>query len=154
MRRAKSTIELGSVAGALRERRSVGLIYIDLDSDLDPPDASDGALDWTGVAPLLDVEGAAPELSGMGPRRPMLSDRDVLYLGVDPVTQTDVEKSTMASRNLGCIELEAVRRSPDTTIRRAPTIRRSRCVRNEPGYSTRTSLSENGLANGPFWLRC
>jgi arginase len=113
------TIELGSVAGALRESRSVGLIYIDLDSDLNPPDASDGALDWTGVAHLLDVEGAAPELSWMGPRHPMLSDRDVLYLGVDPVTQTDVEKSTMASRNLRCIELEEVRRSPDTTIRQA-----------------------------------
>jgi arginase len=113
------TIELGSVAGALRESRSVGLIYIDLDTDLNPPDASDGALDWTGVAHLLDVEGAASELSSMGPRRPMLSDRDILYLGVDPVTQTDVEKSTMASRNLRCLELENVRGNPETTIRQA-----------------------------------
>ena len=66
------TIELGSVAGALRESMSVGLIYIDLDTDLNPPAASDGALDWTGVAHLLDIDGAASELSSLGPRRPML----------------------------------------------------------------------------------
>jgi arginase len=113
------TIEIGSVAGALRQSRSVGLIYIDLDTDLNPPDASDGALDWTGVAHLLDVEGAAPELSSMGPRRPILSERDILYLGIDPLTQTEVEKSTMTSRNLQCIALEDVHRSPESTIRHA-----------------------------------
>jgi arginase len=78
------TIELGSIAGALRECSSVGLIYIDLDTDLNSPASSDGALDWTGVAHLLDVEGAAPELSSMGPRRPMMPDHAILYLGVDP----------------------------------------------------------------------
>ena len=113
------TVELGSVAGALRESRSVGLIYIDLDTDLNPPGASDGALDWTGVAHLLDVEGAAPELCALGPRRPMLFDSDILYLGVDPVTQTEVEKATMVSRGLRCIELADVHRSPETTIRQA-----------------------------------
>jgi arginase len=113
------TIELGSVSGALGESRSVGLIYIDLDSDLNPPDASDGALDWTGVAHLLDVDGVATELSAIGPRRPMLSDRDVLYLAVDPITQTEIEKSTMASRNLRCIELEEVHREPDKSLRQA-----------------------------------
>jgi arginase len=113
------TIELGSVAGSLRESDSVGLIYIDLDTDLNPPGASDGALDWTGVAHLLDLEGAVPELSAMGPRRPMLSDRDILYLGVDPVTQTDVERSTIASRGLRCIELEDVHRSPERAVRQA-----------------------------------
>jgi arginase len=113
------TVELGSVAGVLRASRSVGLIYIDLDTDLNPPDASDGALDWTGVAHLLDVEGAAPELSGLGPRRPMLFDRDILYLGIDPVTQTEIEKATMVSRSLRCIELADVHRSLEATIRQA-----------------------------------
>jgi arginase len=49
----------------------------------------------------------------------MLSDRDILYISVDPVTQTDVEKSTIASRDLRCIELADVHRSPETTIRQA-----------------------------------
>jgi arginase len=113
------TIELGSVAGALEECTSLGLIYIDLDTDLNPPAASDGALDWTGVAHLLDVEGAAPELSSVGPRRPMLSDDAIMYLGVDPITQTDAERATIASRQLRLIELEQVHRSPEEAIRRA-----------------------------------
>jgi arginase len=113
------TIELGSVAGALKGCRSVGLIYIDLDTDLNPPDASDGALDWTGVAHLLDVKGAAPELSSIGPRRPMLSDSDIMYLGVDPITQTHAEKATVASRQLRLIKLEEVRRNPKEAISRA-----------------------------------
>jgi arginase family enzyme len=48
------TVELGTVAGALRGSESVGLIYIDFDADLNPPEASDGALDWTGVAHMFD----------------------------------------------------------------------------------------------------
>ncbi len=113
------TIEVGSVAGAQRERGAVGLIYIDLDTDLNPPAASDGALDWTGVAHLLDVTGAARELSSIGPRRPMLSDDDILYLGVDPITQTPTEKATVASRQLRLIELEEVHGNPQAAIRRA-----------------------------------
>jgi arginase len=113
------TIELGSVAGALRESTSVGLIYIDLDTDVNPPDASDGALDWTGVAHLLDVEGAAPELSSVGPRRPLLSDNDIMYMGVDPITQTPTEKATVAARQLRLIELADVHRDPQAAIRRA-----------------------------------
>ena len=60
------TIELGSVAGALQSGASIGLVYVDLDVDLNAPATSDGALDWTGVAHLLDIPGAAPELSGLG----------------------------------------------------------------------------------------
>jgi arginase len=59
------TIELGSIAGAQRDGASVGLVYIDLDTDLNPPAASDGALDWTGVAHMLNLEGTASELSSM-----------------------------------------------------------------------------------------
>ena len=74
------TVELGTVAGALRDGHSVGLVYIDLDADLNTPETSDGALDWTGVAHLLDLPGAEAELSGLGPRRPMLAPADILYL--------------------------------------------------------------------------
>jgi arginase len=38
------TVELGTVAGALRDQHSVGLIYIDLDVDLNAPETSDGAI--------------------------------------------------------------------------------------------------------------
>src|SRR5262245_34028597 len=70
------TVELGVVAGAIGRFASVGLIYIDGDTDLNPPEASDGALDWTGVAHLLDIPGATEELAGLGGKRPMLGSED------------------------------------------------------------------------------
>ena len=113
------TIELGSIAGAQKDDESVGLVYIDLDTDLNPPAASDGALDWTGVAHMLDLEGTASELSSMGARRPMLADGDILYLAVDPVTQTESERATIQERGLRLIALEEVHRDPEQAARRA-----------------------------------
>lgn len=74
------TVELGTVAGALRSRQSLGLVYIDLDTDLNTPASTeDGALDWMGVAHLLGVEGAMPALARLGPRVPMLRPEQVLF---------------------------------------------------------------------------
>lgn len=44
-------------------------------TDLNPPEESDGALDWTGVAHILDVPGAARQLANLGPRRLLLVQR-------------------------------------------------------------------------------
>jgi arginase len=104
------TIELGTVAGALRGEGSAGLIYIDLDADLNTPEASDGALDWTGVAHLLDIPGAAPELSGLGPRRPMLAPTDILFFAADNITRGEAE--TMRRLSLEQIGLAQVRADP------------------------------------------
>ena len=104
------TVELGTVAGTLRHSRSVGLVYVDLDVDLNVPDTSDGALDWTGVAHLLDLPGAAAELSALGPRRPMLGPADVLFFGADNVTPP--EAATIARLGLQSIGLDEVRANP------------------------------------------
>jgi arginase len=59
------TVELGTVAGALRGSHSVGLIYVDLDTDLNTPDSTeDGALDWMGLAHLLVSKGRCRSSSG------------------------------------------------------------------------------------------
>jgi arginase len=80
------TVELGTVAGALRGTQSVGLVYIDLDTDLNTPESTrDGALDWMGVAHLLGLEGTLPELAGLGPRMPMLRPDQVLYFANDNI---------------------------------------------------------------------
>jgi arginase len=80
------TVELGTVAGALVGTPSVGLVYIDLDTDLNTPlSTSDGALDWMGVAHMLGVEGTVPELVALGPRVPLLTGEQVLFLGNDNV---------------------------------------------------------------------
>ena len=80
------TVELGTVAGANAAGGRVGLIYIDFDADLNTPATSDGALDWTGVAHLLDLPGCEPSLARLGPTRPMLLPQQLLYFGVENIT--------------------------------------------------------------------
>jgi arginase len=80
------TVELGTIAGANAAGARIGLVYMDFDADLNAPDTSDGALDWTGVAHLLDIPGSDPSLAKLGPTRPMLAPRHLLYFGVENIT--------------------------------------------------------------------
>jgi arginase len=111
------TVELGTVAGACRGTNSVGLVYIDLDTDLNAPEASAGCLDWTGVAHLLDIPGAEPSLSGLGPRRPMLAPGNILYFGTDNITPG--EARTMGQLRLAQIPLREVKADPEAAAQRA-----------------------------------
>jgi arginase len=80
------TVELGTVTGALRLPGEVGLLYIDLDTDLNTPESTtDGALDWMGVAHLLAVPGCLDELAKLGPRAPLLHARQLHYFAIDNV---------------------------------------------------------------------
>ncbi len=80
------TIELGTVAGGLRDGSSVGLVYIDLDADLNTPATGDGILDWMGVAHLLGVPGTNDKLANLSERRPMLKAHAVRLLATDNIT--------------------------------------------------------------------
>lgn len=111
------TVELGTVAGALRDEHSVGVIYVDLDVDLNAPETSDGALDWTGTAHLLDLPGTEAELSGLGPRRPMLAPADILYFAADNITPPEAE--VMRALDLKRIALAEVKEDPAGAARRA-----------------------------------
>jgi arginase len=97
------TVELGTVAGAQRDGSTVGLVYIDLDVDLNPPAESDGALDWTGVAHMLDLPGVEPDLAQIGARRPLLESSDVLFFAPDAITSG--EEKTIQDRSIACIRL-------------------------------------------------
>lgn len=80
------TVELGTVAGMLQGTSSVGVVYIDLDTDLNTPESTiDGALDWMGVAHMLGVAGSVPEIVGLGPRTPMLQPEQVLFFANDNI---------------------------------------------------------------------
>lgn len=111
------TVELGTVAGALRGDHSVGLVYIDFDVDLNAPETSDGALDWTGVAHLLDLPGTEAALSGLGPHRPMLAPADILYFAADNITPAEAQ--TMRMLDLKQVTLAEVRADPAGAARRA-----------------------------------
>ncbi len=80
------TVELGTVAGANAAGARVGLVYMDFDADLNTPGTSDGALDWTGVAHLLDIAGCDLSLAALGPVRPMIGPRQLLYFAVENIT--------------------------------------------------------------------
>jgi arginase len=111
------TVELGTVAGALGDGASVGLVYIDLDTDLNPPGESDGALDWCGVAHMLDLPGAVAELTGLATRRPMLGAADVLFFAADNLMPNEVK--TIETLGLEIIRLAAVKADPAAMARRA-----------------------------------
>lgn len=105
------TIELGTVAGAMRSRvGSVGLIYVDVDTDMNPPDKSDGALDWTGVAHLLSIPGASDELAGIGDVRPLLQPSSILYFAAGNIEPN--ERETISTLGIACIGLNDVQADP------------------------------------------
>jgi arginase len=111
------TVELGTAAGALHDSASVGLVYIDHDVDLNVPETSDGALDWTGVAHLLDLPGAEPALTSLSPRRPMLRPDDILYFGADNITPA--EAVVVERHRIERISSAEVRADPTRAAERA-----------------------------------
>lgn len=110
------TVELETMTGALRRGGRVALVYIDLDADLTVPATAEGAVDWMGVAHLLDVEGCLDELAALGPRRPMLTGADVLLLAQDNITEP--EAAIVSAEGIRVEPLLAVHRDPEATARR------------------------------------
>jgi arginase len=84
------TVGIGTVAGAVAGPANVGLLYVDLDTDLNTPQTTtDGALDWMGVAHLLDLPGTVPAVTKVGHRTPLLLPDQVLLFGADNVTPAE-----------------------------------------------------------------
>src|SRR5215207_495306 len=110
------TIELGTVAGAIRDGARVGLAYVDLDADLNVPGTGEGALDWMGVAHLLDVAGAHETLTSLAGRRPMLDVEAVRLFAVENFTT--FERSVIDRLGLHVEPLADVVDDPDAVAER------------------------------------
>lgn len=105
------TVGIGTVAGALLGTQSVGLVYIDLDTDLNTPESTDdGALDWMGVAHMLGVENTLPALVGLGPQVPMLRPDQVLFFAND--NSEPFERRIIEDRGIAEIRLADVITDP------------------------------------------
>jgi arginase len=114
------TVGVGTVAGAVQAGARPRLVYFDLHPDLNTPGSvPDGAFDWTGVAHMLDIEGADDRMAGAGPRRPLLHDDDIVFLGVGPAQSTAHERDVIEARGLRAIPVEAVRADPAAAAREA-----------------------------------
>jgi arginase len=79
----------------------------------------DGALDWTGVGHMLDIEDADDRLAGAGPRRPLLANDDVVFLGAGPKQSTAHERATIEARGLQPIRVDEVEADPTAAARHA-----------------------------------
>jgi arginase len=110
------TVEVGTVAGALVESDSVGLVYVDLDTDLNTPDTTeDGALDWMGVAHLLGLPGTIPAISETGPRSPLLSADQVVLFAAGNTTAA--ERRVIRDRGITMVRLAKVAADPARAAR-------------------------------------
>jgi arginase len=114
------SIELGTLAGHLARDESVGLVYFDLHPDLNTPESVvEGTFDWMGMAHALGVDGAEPELAGIGPRTPLLQDDQVLFLGYGPERARPFELDQIVRRGLAAIPVDEVAADPEATAGRA-----------------------------------
>jgi arginase len=113
------TIELGTLAGHLARGDSLGLVYFDLHPDLNTPaTVTEGTFDWMGMAHALGVDGAEAELAGIGPRRPLLHDDQVLFLSYGPQRARPFELDVMVRRGLAGIALDELERDPEGVAER------------------------------------
>lgn len=104
------TITLGVVAGLARHD-DVGLVYFDGDADLSlPEDRESGVADTMGMTHLLG--GGVDELSGFGPRRPLIGPNQVELFGFDPAELGTGEWVRLVSQGLHATSAPAVREDP------------------------------------------
>jgi len=114
------TVGIGTVAGAIAAGEQPRVVYLDLHADLNTPSSvPDGAFDWTGVAHMLDVEGADDRLAAAGPRRPLLRDADLVLLGYGHDQATAHERAVVAARALQPIGVDQLRADPEAAAHRA-----------------------------------
>ncbi|MCS6626856.1 arginase family protein [Roseibacterium beibuensis] len=112
------TVGIGTVAGLAQVERRLGLIYADYDTDLQTPDTTDdGALDWMGVAHMLDLANSDDALAALGSRRPLLRPSDVLLFGAGNITPAEHER--IRSLQLRTIGSERVAQNPEAAAREA-----------------------------------
>jgi arginase len=115
------TVGIGAVSGMVAANpERLGLIYFDLHADLNTPDSvPDGALDWMGMAHLLDEAAALPELRQVGPRTPLLTPDQVVVVGHSQARATPWERDVITRRNVRTVLVEDVAAAPEEAARAA-----------------------------------
>ena len=110
------TVELGVVAGAIRDGSSVGLLYVDLDADLNTPETGDGILDWMGMAHILGITGANDQLATIAGHRPMLDVGAVRLIATNNISAP--EQDVIDRLNIEIEPLAAVIEDPTAVVNR------------------------------------
>jgi len=112
------TVGVGTVAGLQHRVERLGVVYVDRHADLNVPESTvDGALDWMGVAHMLDIEGAVDGLAALAGPRPMLSSEQISFLGLGP--HTDFEARMISDRRLPVVNMQMTASDPLGSARAA-----------------------------------
>jgi arginase len=106
------SLSLGVIAGLLRHHENPGLLYFDGDVDLNTPETTlSGVFDGMVMAHILGQ--GAPQLAGIGPRRPLLAEENIALFGydsgsgwIDPPELEVLERSGMAKYPLAEIRAD------------------------------------------------
>lgn len=144
------TVGIGTVAGHASTGDRVGLIYFDTHADLNVPHSvRAGALDWMGMAHMLDEPGATEPLVRAGSRVPLLDRERVLLFAWGPEQATRSELGTLEQRPIATVTVEQVAADPRATATSALDFMDNRCERLLVHFDvdvidfTDTPLSEN-----------
>ena len=107
-----------------------GLIYFDSHADLNVPESvREGTLDWMGMAHMLGVAGAVPELVAVGPRAPLLQPADVLLFGWGREQATAFERELVDRLGISVVPVDAVAADPQAAATAACALMEERCGR-------------------------
>jgi arginase len=124
------TVGIGTVAGHVRAAERVGLIYFDSHADLNVPESvREGTLDWMGLAHMLGVQGAAPELVAAGPRVPLLAPEDILLFAWGREQATAFEREVIDRLGISVLPVDDVAADPEGAAARACGLMEDRCDR-------------------------
>lgn len=116
------SLSLGVVAGLLRHQPRLGLLYFDGDADLNTPETTvSGVFDGMVIAHALGW--GAPQLAGIGPRQPLLSEEAIALFGfdegsgwIDPPELEIMERSPMAKYPLSHVRADPVGSAEDALL--------------------------------------
>lgn len=124
------TVSIGTVAGHVQTGERVGLIYFDTHADLNvPASVRVGALDWMGLAHMLAVEGAMPELVDAGSRVPLLDPEHVVLFSWGSEQATEFERRMIDEKAMRTLGVEEVAADPEGAAARALALLDSGCDR-------------------------
>jgi arginase len=144
------TVGIGTVAGHVASGERIGLLYFDTHADLNVPDSvPEGALDWMGMAHMLDEPGARPELVGAAGHSPLLRPEQVVLFGWGPEQATEFEREEIARRGIATVPVDEVAADLEVATARALALLEPRCDRLLVHFDvdvvdfTDTPLSEN-----------
>ena len=100
------TVTVGVVSGLLRAGGDPTLLYVDGGVDLYVPGTQpEGHLDSMGVAHMIGETGATEELSGVGPRSPLLDANRVIFYGPCLEHTEDAELAVLRRRQMRAFAL-------------------------------------------------